>query len=132
MKIKRWELYAQQKETLFRLTLRIVQMKILLSVHCKSVYAEAATRGVLYKNVFLKTSQNSQQKNLCQGLFFNKVAGLKPATLLKKILWHRCFPVNFVKCLRIRFLQAHLDNCFCLCFLSNVMFSFECFFKFRK
>ena len=37
--------------------------------------------------------------------FFNKVADLKPATLLKKKLWHRCFPVNFVKFLRTPFLQ---------------------------
>ena len=29
--------------------------------------------------------------------FFNKVAGLKCATLLKKRLWHRYFPVNFKK-----------------------------------
>ena len=36
-------------------------------------------------------------KHLCQSLFFNKVAGLRPATLLKKRLWHRCFPVNFAK-----------------------------------
>ena len=28
-----------------------------------------------------------------------------PATLLKKRLWHRCFPVNFVKFLRTPFLQ---------------------------
>ena len=33
----------------------------------------------------------------CQSLFFNKVAGLRPATLLKKRLWHRCFSVNFAK-----------------------------------
>ena len=26
-----------------------------------------------------------------------------PATLLKKRLWHRCFPVNFVKFLRTPF-----------------------------
>ena len=39
-------------------------------------------------------------KHLCQSLFLNKVAGLKPATLLKKRLWHRCFPVNFAKFLR--------------------------------
>ena len=26
--------------------------------------------------------------------FFNKVAD-RPATLLKRRLWHRCFPVNF-------------------------------------
>ena len=36
---------------------------------------------------------------------FNKVAGLRPATLLKKRLWHRCFPGNFVKFLRTPFLQ---------------------------
>ena len=30
-------------------------------------------------------------KQLCQSLFFNKVAGLRPATLLKKRLWHSVF-----------------------------------------
>ena len=44
-------------------------------------------------------------KHLCQSLFFNKVADLRPATLLKKRLWHRCFPVNFAKFLRIPFLE---------------------------
>ena len=39
-------------------------------------------------------------KHLRQSLFFNKVAGLRPATLLKKRLWHRCLPVNFAKFLR--------------------------------
>ena len=32
---------------------------------------------------------------LCQSLFLNKVAGLRPATLLKKRLCCRRFPVNF-------------------------------------
>ena len=45
-------------------------------------------------------------KHLCQGLFFNKVAGLRPATLLKKRLWHRCFSVNFAKFLRAPFLKG--------------------------
>ena len=36
---------------------------------------------------------------------FNKVTGLRPVTLLKKRLWHRCFPVNFAKFLRTPFLQ---------------------------
>ena len=36
---------------------------------------------------------------------FNKVAGLRPATLSKKRPWHRCFPVNFAKFLRTSFLQ---------------------------
>ena len=46
-------------------------------------------------------------KNLCQSLFFNKIAGLGPATLLKKRLWHRCFPVNFAKFLRTPFFIEH-------------------------
>ena len=38
-------------------------------------------------------------KHMCQSLFFNKVAGL----LLKKRLWHRCFPVDLAKFLRTPF-----------------------------
>ena len=44
-------------------------------------------------------------KHLCLNLFFNKVAGLRPATLFKKRLCHRCFPVNFAVFLRTPFLQ---------------------------
>ena len=44
-------------------------------------------------------------KHLCQSLFFNKVAGLRPATLLKKRLWHRCFPVIFMEFVRTHFFQ---------------------------
>ena len=44
-------------------------------------------------------------KHLCQSLLFNKVAGLRPTTLLKRRLWRRCFPVSFVKFLRTPFLQ---------------------------
>ena len=39
-------------------------------------------------------------KHVCQSLLFNKAA-----TLLKKRLWHRRFPVNFAKFLRAIFLQ---------------------------
>ena len=34
---------------------------------------------------------------------FNKVARFRPATLSKKRLWYRCFPVNFAKFLRTSF-----------------------------
>ena len=44
-------------------------------------------------------------KHLCQSIFLNKVAGVRPATLLKKRLWHRCFPVSFAKFVRTLFLQ---------------------------
>ena len=42
---------------------------------------------------------------MCQRLFFDKVAGLRPVTLLKKSLRYKCFPVNFAKFLRTPFLQ---------------------------
>ena len=51
-------------------------------------------------------------KHLYQGFFFNKVAGLRPATLLKKRLWHRRFPVNFPKFLRTPFYRTPCDECF--------------------
>ena len=40
---------------------------------------------------------------------FNKVADLRPATLLKKRLWHRCFPVNFANFLRTPLFAEHLS-----------------------
>ena len=44
----------------------------------------------------LKNFTKFMGKQLYQSLFFNKVAELRPATLLEKRLWHKCFPVNFV------------------------------------
>ena len=44
-------------------------------------------------------------KHLFQSLFFNKVAGLRPATLVKKRLWHKYFPINFPKPLRTPILK---------------------------
>ena len=52
-------------------------------------------------------------------LFFNKVTGLRPATLLKKRLLHRWFHVNFAKFLRILFCRTSLVDCFCTVFLWN-------------
>ena len=47
-------------------------------------------------------------KHLCQSLFFNKAAGLRPAAFLKKRHWDRCFPVNFTKFLRSPFFTEQL------------------------
>ena len=44
-------------------------------------------------------------KHLFQGLLFNKAAGLGTATLLKKKLRRRCFPLNLAKFLRTPYLQ---------------------------
>ena len=47
----------------------------------------------------------STGKHLCQSLFFNKVTGLRPATLFKERLWHWLFFVSFGKFPRKAFLQ---------------------------
>ena len=51
---------------------------------CGSYYSssEAVAETCSVKKVFLGISQNSQE-HLCQSLYFNKAAGLSPATLLK-------------------------------------------------
>ena len=73
---------------------------------------ETATRGVVCKKVFLEISKNSEENICARVSFFNKVGDLKPAILFKKRLWHRCFPMNFVKFLRTPFLQTPLEYCF--------------------
>ena len=46
-----------------------------------------------------------------QKLFLNKVAFLRPAALLKKRPWHRCFSVSFMKFLRtLFFTRLPLDS----------------------
>ena len=60
------------------------------------------------QKVVLKNFAKFIRKHLCQRLFFNIVASLRPATILKKRLWHRHFPVNFAKFLRTVFVKEHL------------------------
>ena len=43
-------------------------------------------------------------KHLCQSIYFNKVSGLRFATLLKQRLWHMCFRMNLARFLRVPFL----------------------------
>ena len=71
------------------------------------------------------TFRNSRPQVFCKKIpvlefLFNKFAGLWPTTLLKrhsrsikKILWHKCFPVNFVKFLKTSILQNNCEFCFC-------------------
>ena len=42
------------------------------------------------KKGVLKNFAKFTGKHLCQSLFFNKVASLRPTTLSKESLWHRC------------------------------------------
>ena len=70
------------------------------TIRDRSSHQRYSVRKVIFRN-FTKFTR----KHLCQSLFFKKVVGLRPATLLKKRLSHKCFPVNFVKFLRTPFLQ---------------------------
>ena len=62
----------------------------------------------------LRNFVNFTGKHLCQVLFYNKVAGPEPepATLLKKRLWRRCFPMNFTTFPRTPFHRTPLNDCF--------------------
>ena len=49
------------------------------------------------------------------------------ATSLKKRLWHRCFPVNFVKFLKHLFLQNPSGGCFCFVVIEFYVFLVQAF-----
>ena len=60
---------------------------------------------VFNKKNFLNKFEKLSIEHLHQSLFFNKVTELRPATLLRKRLRQKCFPVNFFELLRIPILQ---------------------------
>ena len=66
----------------------------------RSIHGRCSVRKGVLRNLARFTG-----KHLCHSLFLNKVGGLRPATLLKKRLWHMFFLVNFAKFLRTTFLQ---------------------------
>ena len=59
---------------------------------------------VFCKKGVLKTFAKFTGKHLCQSLFLNT----GPATLLKRRLWHSCFPVKFAELLRKCLFMEHL------------------------
>ena len=61
---------------------------------------EAVVRRCSVKKLFLEISQNSQE-NACARVSFL-------ISLLKRRLWHLCFPVNFSRFLRTTFFTEHL------------------------
>ena len=73
----------------------------------KFISFRSSHRSCSVEKEFLEILQNPQ-KITCGRVSFNKVANLKPATLLQKRLWHRPFPVNFVKYLRTPYFTEHL------------------------
>ena len=54
---------------------------------------------------FLKKTLVRTAEHFSSGCFCLWISEAAPATLLKKRLWHRCFPVNFAKFRRTSFSQ---------------------------
>ena len=79
-------------------------------------YRRCSIRNGVLRN-FAKFTENTQS------LFFNKAADLRPATLLKKRFWLRCFPVNFGKFLRPPFLKNTSQRL--LLMFNNESFNFD-------
>ena len=73
------------------------------------VFPEAATRSFLLKRGFLKISIISLGKT-CARAFFNKIADLRPAALLKKNLC--VFSCDFCEIFKSIFFTEHLRRLF--------------------
>ena len=71
--------------------------KYYVNDHWALLATEAFIPEVFCEKGVLENFAKFTGKHLCQSLFFNKVAGLRLAILLKKRLWHRCLPLNFCK-----------------------------------
>ena len=97
---QKWCGHPSCLEKLWNIWLLFCEFNLVIMVN-----TEAATRGVLIKKVFLEISQDSQENTCVRVSFLIKK---RPAHLLKKRPWHRCFPVNFVKLLKTPFLPEHL------------------------
>ena len=85
------------------------------------VYLWRSSRPEVFcKNRVLRFFTKFTGTHLCQSLFFNKIAGVRPTTLLKRRLWQRFFPVNSVKLLRKPFFTEH--PWWLLLFISRQLF----------
>ena len=76
--------------------------------NCIRLYTEVVARRCSVNKKDVPRNLEFTGKHMSQSPFFNKLSGLRPATYLKKRLWHRGFSVNFAKFLRIPFLTEHL------------------------
>ena len=81
------------------------------------LYSRSSRPQKFCKKSVPRNFAKSAGKHPCQSPFFNKVEALTPTTLLKKRLWHRCFPVNFTKFLRTAFSQTNSGGCFLNCWI---------------
>ena len=83
---------------------------------CRSIHRRCSVRKGIFRNF------TEFRTPVPESLFFFMA---QPATLLKKRLWHRCFPVSFAKFLRTTFLQSTSGR-LVLCLLPLMESSIAC------
>ena len=120
-----------------RSRIEIFLKKLFYKVTCW-MYGQNSYRSsrpqVFCKKGVLKNFAKFKGKHVCQSLFFNKVAGLRPkaCNFITKRLWRRCLPRNFVKFLWTPFLIKHLRWLLLLLkMLVNKFISWEFQYQFR-
>ena len=96
-----------------------------LSLATLSVSQSRGSRPqVVSEKSVLRNFEKFTGKYLCQSLYWH-------ATLLKKRLWHRCFPVNFVKFLWIHFSQKTSGGWFFSFFFNYLAAAWQILGHFR-
>ena len=92
------------------------------------LHTEAVTQRCSVKKIFLKFL------NTCARVSFLIELQARPATLLKKRLWRRYFPVNFEKFLSIPFFIEHLRwlLLYINCTWFDLIFGGNCILKIKK
>ena len=100
-----------------RLSLFLTSSKSNRSIqHINLLFTRSSHPDVFFKTGVLRNFAKLTEKHLCQSLYFNKVAGPRPATFLRQRFWRRCFPVNLAIFLRTPFLKNTSGGCFSLSF----------------
>ena len=103
--------YSKQKLILSKSRLKFKTLREITEINKKDKFCQqlslhrSSHRRCSVKKSVIRNFAKFTRKHLCQSIFFNIVAGLRPATVLKERLWHRCFPMSFAKFLRTPFLQ---------------------------
>ena len=80
---------------------------------CFDIIVWSSHRRYFVKKTVLKISQNPQENTFAWASFLIKPRR-RPAILLKKILRHRCFTVNFANFWKKHFYRIPLGDCICI------------------
>ena len=93
-----------------------------LTIYLNTDNRDAIVQRCSVKRVFLEISQNLQENTCARASFLIKLRASGTGTGVSKRLWHRCFPVNFVKFLRTPFFTEHLRWLLLTNFVEKISF----------